>query len=259
MELYPFAQVSRCPGPVTPCPPITYSQDTFKHRPISTIQFIKSPSHRITLPVADALGNDTPVVLEKSLAILLFENIKQKLVFYRKLKHANPDQMRICPTPSILVIECGPSSLKHALVGFEAPLFVNCGTPEELISVIKGIPENKTPSIGSCKLNTVVIENLSAFYWDKQRVPRGSAVQWYVEIGHWCGVLQQKYGCNVVVTMWDKNFERGFNSRPVNELHPRKLDDLSYTPAELFAVASCILAFRADGNLQYVDSQWSGV
>ncbi|KAM9913204.1 hypothetical protein OXX69_001844 [Metschnikowia pulcherrima] len=134
--------------------------------------------------------------------------------------------------------------------------FIHCGNPDGLISALKDMLDTTDLILGQCVLNTIIIENLSAYYWDLKCHPRQGAVKWYSDLLQLCHVLKERYMCNVVVTMWDKNFERGFNSRAVSDLEPRRLDDLTYTPMEFFQNADYVLAARAGGNLQYTAGQW---
>lgn len=190
---------------------------------------------------------------------MIFESIHLKLKFYVALEQLNPKTLKQpLEHPQTIVLECGRRTLADHLQASNC-LFITCPTPEDLLSTIHTIMENERRDMGNCTLNTVVIENLLAFFWDKRRLPRHVANRWYGELAARARDLADKYSCNVIFTMWDKNFDRGYNSKFVLEPSPSRLDDMTYIPADLFASVPHVFALRASDSLRYIGSQWKSL
>lgn len=172
--------------------------------------------------------------LENGYAVLLFEDVKCKLDFYGAFLNQPHNQ-------NVVIFECGAPQLPHS-----GNLKLPCKTPSDLMSLLEGIPTSKDPQIIDRVIDTLIVENLSAFYWELRSRPRIAEIRWYAELVQALEQLRHFYKINVVVTMWDKNFERGFNSRPV-PLAGALLLDVSYTPGALFEPAEVILHHQHAG------------
>ncbi|OBA21393.1 hypothetical protein METBIDRAFT_11914 [Metschnikowia bicuspidata var. bicuspidata NRRL YB-4993] len=233
----------------------TPSRTAIPLEPGLTLQFLDLPNARLALPFRDAGEPDKNPVLRTQSAVVLFENVRLKLEFYHALRLVNPNTFQ-GERARVLIIECGQGALQQGAPGLPGALLVNCQTPEALLLVLRNIPTTNDPRIGACVLNTVIIENLSAFYWAKRSVTKALASKWYMDLNARARVLMETYQCNVLVTMWDKNYERGFNARPAQEPAPLRLVDLTYTPAEFFEMPAYVFASRAPGSLQYIGTQW---
>lgn len=188
--------------------------------------------------------------------MVLFENISLKINFYKALKQVNPETFS-GNLALMLIIECGRATIKNAVLGQSGTLFMNCQTPEELGSILRNIIRNPNGEIGNCKVNTVIIENISAFYWETKLWSRVKAGQWYTEINRLIRLLMAKYGCNVLTTMWDRNYEFGFSLRPIPDMAVVKLDDLTCVPGEFFEGPMYIYASQSTRSLRCKDGQWT--
>lgn len=209
------------------------------------------------LPFRDPQELSKNLVLHNEYVVVLFENVSLKLNFYKALKQVNPGKFSpLASNILVVIIECGRPTIKHAVSGICSTLFLNCQTPKELLLIIRGVAENTHPEIGNCVLNTVIIENLSAFYWENKLLLWSSARQWYTEINRILQQIMAKYGCNVVSTMWDKNYEQGFNLRREPNMLAVRLSDLTTIPSEFFENSGHVYASQTSRSLRYTDAGW---
>lgn len=180
--------------------------------------------------------------------MFLFASIIHKKRFYTDF---NPNRS------DLIVIECGGGSVL-ALADFSASLVVPCCSHHELMDILRGIPLDANKEMSSRHLNTLVIENLSAFYWNLACELPSERYLWYRELNSELHQLKQKYGCNVVVTCWNVDYDRGFSARPLVDRKPEKLRDLSYFPSELFRGATHVLHFDG-GCMEFRGNGWHAV
>lgn len=205
--------------------------------------------------------------LKNQFAVVLFDRLKTKQTFYVEwFKQLGSD----VPTSSILgvdlgpptasrandiiILECGPRTLRRMI---NLPLNCKtliCASPEDLVKTIRMVMEEPAADLGGCRLNTFVVENLSAFYWDKRCGDKQSCIKWYRDVNELLATIKKRFKCNVVVTMWDLDFERGFKSRHSRVNASNRT--LSYTPNELFSGSSYSLSYKDDDVYQYLEGLW---
>lgn len=177
---------------------------------------------------------------------VVLDNITTKSIFYRNI--------RLPDDASIVFIECGrnatdkpPANHRH----------FTCNTPAELLGLMTETLEGTLKEARDCVINTVLIDNLSAFYWEQKMLPRAEFYAWYRRVKELLEAIVAKYQCNVVLTMWDKNYERGFNARAVDSHEapvPKKLDDVTFTPADVFT--GSVFALRGGQQLRFAEGAW---
>lgn len=144
----------------------------------------------------------------------------------------------------VIVMECGLKCVESGTsTGRDCFIFNNCATSQDLLNSLQDILDNKSKFVGS-NLNTLVIENISAFYWH-QRV--SGSRELYKELNALIGEMMKRYACNAIVTMWGIGFERGFKSHVV-ENFPQELSQATFTPWELFK--NVLVAFYNKRRLQ---------
>lgn len=172
------------------------------------------------------------ITLNNEYGVFLFNNLQRKREFYRGFASNCIDTV---------IVECGMPTVL-SLADLSASLVVPCSEYIQLLDILRGIPQDQNEAIGAIHLNTLVIENVSAFYWHVACLSSPEKFAWYRNINSSIHHLRQRYGCNVLVTGWDIEYDRGFNSRRIVK-QPETLQDLSYLPSELFKGATRILHY----------------
>lgn len=202
------------------------------------------------------LHRDIPVIslhcstvrLTNEYGVLLFEDLRHKGDFYKKLG---------TEFDNLIIIECANSAVS-ALADLSSSLVVSCGSHKELLDILRGIPGDENEELSSKHLNTLIIENLSAFYWHLGSLHSQDKFSWYRLLNLALHVIRQKYGCNIIVTSWDIDFDRGFNARSTFDKIPEGLNDLTYLPSELFKGATRIIHYHEE-CLQLKDKKWQAI
>lgn len=171
--------------------------------------------------------------------VVLFQNITLKRSFYENLRQKEG---------SIIVFDCGAGFMDT--IELNKLYVIRVLSFDELLVQLKGIMADEIKEISDMRMNTLVIENLSCFYWtlrsSKQRVLL------YGKLRDLVGQLKDWYNCNVVVTSWDSEYERGYNFKKSNE-SPSKLQDLTFVPPEFFTTFDHVFALGKQ-NYKYQDS-----
>lgn len=109
--------------------------------------------------------------------------------------------------------------------------------------------------LGACTLNTLIVENISAFYWEKRCDDWQTRSRWYKDANSAILKTLDRFKCNIVVTMWDIQFEKGFRSHPTSR-DIAGLRTLAYTHPELFSRCDYVLSYVNCDVYQYVDGSW---
>lgn len=168
---------------------------------------------------------------------MLFENIACKLAFFELLAQESD---------SLIVVDCGSGSSQR--LGLNNALIIQANGYESVLKSLEDILGNRNEEANKCVLNTLIIENISAFYWELRESKRRHWL--YSKLAEVLRSFQQTYKCNVVVTSWDNDFEKGYNYKPM-EKEPRVLQDLTFIPGELvlsadrvFAIGKQVLEFH---------------
>lgn len=205
------------------------------------------PQSEVTLPVLDA---KFVVELKNEYAVVFFENIQNKIQFYKQFEQHRYIGQSV-EGQTVAVIECGQQWLDR-IDGLTGMSIAWCKDSSMLKTMVEQLPTRS--DIQEQHLNTVIIENISAFYWEK-KVSIHERVLWYKGIAGALTELMEKYKCNVIITAWDNEFERGFSFKQNTRVESR-LDSVTFTPVELFAPASYLFAQKHNLWYQYLNSQW---
>lgn len=211
------------------------------------------------------------VALEGDFAIVFVDNIQTKRRLYydlinqfmqigqdKSLLGVEIAEFKGSETLDVVILECGlPTLDKFTKLN---PCFhvIQCIDPDLLLETIQLVLESSLDNRGDCRLNTLIVENLSAFYWKKRCEERLARAQWYKAVNEKLLNLKSKYACNIVITMWDIEFERGFKSKPSND-NPVLTKSLSYTPNEVFLGCLYIVSYRNGDVFQYLDGAWTTI
>jgi len=203
---------------------------------------VKVPKARTEIPVSSISGL---VELINQYGVILFDELQHKQKFFQRY---NGD--------SIIIIECGVPTIK-SIAPFSGYI-VTCRSPDELMDILRGIPNDQDEEISKRHLNTLVVENISAFYWNLATLSSQEKFSWYKGLNNELAQIRKRYGCNVLVTGWDIDFDRGFNARRVIEKAPVALQDLTYLPGELFLGATRIIHY-GETTLHFRDKKWRAI
>lgn len=170
------------------------------------------------------------------LGVALFQNIQCKTQFYNDFREAKNE--------SVVILQCGPPSIDDT----GNALLIEC-TIDLLHETMRAMTSHHT-LVGPRHLNTLVIDNISAFYWDLRCAKSSERAQWYDELKILLRVIKEKYKCNVLVTGWDNDYEKGFNYLG-RDFEPQKLDDLTYLPSNIIADMDYVFLHRV-GKRGYI-------
>lgn len=147
------------------------------------------------------------------------------------------------------VLMRGPASKRRFLPSVldETTILVNCGLHalpstgahiensidcfEDLIAFLADL---STVSCLKTCLRRLVVDDISQFYWELKASSknRGAFVGAYIRLFGCLDQVRRKFGCNVVVTGWDKLFESGFNYNGAALLNGNLFNDVTYLPKE---------------------------
>lgn len=197
------------------------------------------PKTLTLVPVSSPEGS---VDLVNEYGVLLFNTLQQKKGFFEHYDGHN-----------VVLVECGVPTIK-SIASFSGYI-VPCSSPSDLLDILRGIPNDKDEEISNRHLNTLVVENISAFFWNLASLTSHEKFLWYRTLNNELALLRKKYGCNVLVTGWDVDFDRGFNARSVVGKTAVVLDDLTYLPGELFQGAARIIHYGEE-CLELKDKKW---
>lgn len=208
------------------------------------------------------------VVLESDFAVVFFDNIQTKCRLYNdflKQFTQNDQENSILgfeiadskgpKTLDVFVIECGLRSLNKLTKYYTGLHLFQCNDSSLLLEILQLIIDCSLDRLDNCRLNTLIVENLSSFYWEKRCQDRLSRIQWYKDVNEKLRELKCKYMCNVVITMWDLEFERGYKSKPSQDTSALS-KALSYTPNELFLGCLYTIRYRDGDVYQYLNGAW---
>lgn len=197
------------------------------------------PKTRINVPILDGTS---VVPLENQFAVVLFENMQGKRLFYSDFEQLNEH------VESVLAIECGQRVLQR--MGSSVRTLACDG---DLAELIDGLLDS---SANDMHVNTLIVENISAYYWELKCRPR-ERVQWYKRLNGAIMGLMEKLQCNVIVTGWDNAYEKGYNFQNARALGT-ELDSVTYIPLELLGSADHLLS-HGRGWMRYTDGWWQAL
>ena len=184
--------------------------------------------------------------LRSSFCILLFEDIKLKKDFY----------LRLLPRATDLVVfECG-RSIPISTANVPNALIIKCASHGDLLKNLHDILEDRSLLLNDHFMNTLVIENLSSFYWTLRCKKVADRIHWYEQLHRVLLTIRDEYKCNILVTAWDNNYERGFNVRERWSGQPQKLDDLTYMPLTLYQRVEHVFAFQKGRSFMFKENRW---
>lgn len=189
------------------------------------------PKTEIDVPLSDQI-----VTFRNQAGLILFHNLRYKTQFYERLAQGASD---------LVIFECGSS----ILTPIPDALLLNCKDISLLLNQLQSIPDNRHEAVGPRHLNTLIVDNVSAFYWDLKCLKRAERLEWYVQLSKILKAIELKYACNVIVTAWDSDFEKGFNYRKV-EREAQKLEDCTFLPHE-FLQGMDYVFHQGDVSMKY--------
>lgn len=150
------------------------------------------------------------------------------------------------------MIDCGSAYTKSC--GFVDSLVIEANGFVSVMRELNCILEGQNSEASDCVLNTLVIENISSFYWElresKQRIAS------YGRLADTLDLFKRRYACNIIVTAWDSDFEKGYNYKRRRET-PKVFQDLSFIPKEFFKYSNHIYAI-GQKNYKFND-QWQQI
>lgn len=212
------------------------------------------------------------MILKNQFAVVQLDHIKTKrLILKQWLSQFDDDQEQSDLTgilgfrleltqnatepQGVVILECGTNTLHELVVMKPNCILINCQDSKSLIENLENVLSNPSREVGSCRLNTVVIENISSFYWEKRCQDRLSRTKWYNDVNQSISKIMTRFNCNVLVTMWDLEFERGFRSKQSSQGQYTQ-QTISYTPAELFSGCDHIFGYKDQEVFEYIDGSW---
>lgn len=219
-------------------------------------------------------ADNNSVELKNQFAIVQFNHLRTKQKIYKNwlnqfgkdraqddLSHLEPKsecQDGVSEATGVVLIECGIQQL-HRIVDLPVDCIrFGCEESNDLVDLIDLISKRPRNDVGQCRLNTIVVENLSAFYWNLRCTDRQTRSKWYRDVNQALLSAMDRFKCNVVVTMWDREYERGYKSKRSGELlKDQKI--LSYTPLELYNGCHFGLSYQDDGTYMYIEGHWKPV
>ncbi|KAF3990229.1 hypothetical protein FT663_03273 [Candidozyma haemuli var. vulneris] len=179
-------------------------------------------------------------IIENESVVLLFQRLSYKRAFYQKLGQTKG---------SIIVFDCGAGFMDT--IRLEDSYSVRVSDFNDLISQLKGIMTDQDKEISDREMNTLIIENLSDFYWTLRSSPQ--RVSSYLRLRDLTAQLKERYQCNIIVTSWDSDFEKGYNLKHSND-DPKKLSDLTFIPPDFYTKFDHIYAIGRQ-NYKY-EEKW---
>lgn len=133
--------------------------------------------------------------LRNESAVILFQNLALKKRFYEKLR---PEK------GSIVVFDCGAGFMDSAnIVG---SCVIRIEHFDDLLSKMNGLMNDEVKEVNELHLNTLIIENISTFYWTLRSLSHRNLS--YSKLRDLVDTVKEWYKCNVIVTTWDSEFEK---------------------------------------------------
>lgn len=141
-----------------------------------------------------------------------------------------------------IVVECGTVDVPKFLALSSS--FHTCSTtPADLLQMLDNVYEGTMPEIQEISLNTVFLDNISAFYWELKASGR-YRYDFYRDLNLVLHKIRDLYKCNVVMTAWDSDFDRGFSHS--GRLVVSEADYPSFMPQDVFSGARVIVWGRKE-------------
>lgn len=188
-------------------------------------------------------------MLKNHFYVVLFAEIQLKRKFYSRF---------LAKASDLVIIECS-KSLPVDKTSIQDCLVVQCGSHDLLLQELQAIPQDENPRVNSQYMNTMVIENLSAFYWDLKCLKPRERNVWYSQLNLIIHTIRRKYKCNIIVTGWDNDYERGFNNKSSRPGEPYGLSDLTFLPLDFYRGVERVLAYQTGGSLVFEGNLWRRV
>lgn len=167
-------------------------------------------------------------VLENESAVVLFQNISLKKAFYDRLSEYDG---------SLIIFDCGAGFMDT--IELPESYILRIADFDDLLLQLERLMRDPIEEIGKRHLNTLIVENISTFYWKLRSLKQRS--QQYCKLRDLLAKIKDWYQCNVVVTSWDSEFEKGYNLKHENE-NPESLLDLTFVPTDFYAKFDHIFA-----------------
>lgn len=92
-------------------------------------------------------------------------------------------------------------------------------------------------------LNTVIVDNLSVYYWDLKLLnsdpknheqlgyaSKASGLEYYTKFISVLKEIQAKFKCNIVISSWNNTFEKGHNYSGATDCEATGLDSITFLP-----------------------------
>lgn len=187
-------------------------------------------------------------MLKNHFCVVLFGGIQLKRAFYsRFFAHAF----------DLVIFDCS-KSLPTNDPGHDG-LVIHCDTHLLLLRELQAIPQDRNLKVNCRYMNTLVIENISAFYWALKCLKLADRTSWYHQLNRIVQTIKVKYKCNVIVTGWDNDYERGFNIKSSRPGQPQNLDDLTFIPKEFYRGAERVFTYQTGRSFVFEGNQWHKV
>lgn len=150
----------------------------------------------------------------------MFHDRSTKLRFYSSIEPIGSGK--------IFLLDCG-----HAGLSVPSQLSIDGDTSsfDRLLATLLSIMQltNKNDPMYSLEIHTLVIDDISVFYWELKMLTFSDQVQKYQQLGELVNQIHNRYNCNVITTSWDSAFELGYQYQ-----HKSTPQRKSLLPAGLF-------------------------
>lgn len=141
-----------------------------------------------------------------------------------------------------IVVECGTADVPKFLK-LSSSFHICCATPADLLRTLDNVYEGTIPEIQEISLNTVFLDNISAFFWELKASGR-YRYDFYRDLNQVVHKIRDLYKCNVVMTAWDSDFDRGFSH--AGKLVASEAEYPSFMPQDVFSGARVVAWSRKE-------------
>ena len=126
----------------------------------------------------------------------------------RKTKSAFYNQLHPIGSGKVCVIDCG---YENIVVDSQ----LNLGDIEDFAALILKLELILAMTLPNdplfhVNIHTLVIDNLSVFYWELKLLLFQDQVSKYRQLGNLIHIIHKRYNCSIITTSWDSMFELGY-------------------------------------------------
>lgn len=181
---------------------------------------------------------------------------------------------------TVYILDCGLDGFNY--LGDECIVNSDFAMMDQLLESLRnvltvGTKEDTKHPLYNKIINTVIVDNLSVYYWDLKLLNndpkyheqlgyaiKASGLEYYTKLISALQEIQSKYKCNIITSSWDNSFEKGHNFSGATDCEATDLDSVTFLPQRYLMEFDYLIHKSSNSNIKSriynkLAGQWIGI